>query len=136
VVTPGPRLGVRDESGADWVEREIPRDLHKVAVAIDEQALESTPEDVPHTIMSSIERLAVDAVQLSECPGDGRLGRLEEQMVVIPHQAVSVTAQAPTIHDRLKSLEEHRPIDVIEKDRLPGVAPCENVKELTSDLES
>ncbi len=136
MMTPRPRLGCRNETGADRIEREVPSDLQEIIVAIDQQALESTRKDVPHASMPSVERLTVNAVQLSESTGDVGLLRLEEQMVVIPHEAVGVTAKAPTNHDRLEDVQEGVAIEVIEEDRLASVASRQNMEELSRKLKT
>ena len=86
--------------------------------------------------MPPIELLTVDAIQLSESAGDVGLGGLQEQMIVVPHEAVGVAAHTPTLYDRLENVQEGHAIDIIEKDRLPSVASCQNVEKLISDLES
>jgi hypothetical protein len=91
---------------------------------------------MPDTPIPPIELLTVDAIQLSESTGDVGLGGFQEQMIVVPHEAVRVTAHAPTLYDRLKNVQEGHAIDIIEKDRLPSVASRQNVEKLTSDLES
>jgi len=136
MMAPRPRHGCRNDPGSDRVKREVSSDLQEIVVAIDEQALESTFEDVPHAPMSPIERLAVDPVELPESAGEVRLLGLEEQMIVIPHDAVGVTANAPTDHDLLENPEEGVAVDVIEKDRLASVASRQYVKKLPCKLKT
>ena len=86
--------------------------------------------------MPPVERLAIDSIQLPESTGDVRLLGLEEQMVVIPHEAVGVTSNAPTSHNRVEDFEEGGAIDVIQEDWLASIASRQNVEELSGESQT
>lgn len=88
----GPRPLPRgaDESCTDRIERDIAGKFEQVALALDKYPSKTSLEDVPHVLVPAVEALRVHAVHLAHPPGQVRLRRLQEQVVVIPHQAEGV----------------------------------------------
>jgi hypothetical protein len=55
VAAPLPRLRVVDETCFDWVQHDVPQELKKVLVPVNEQRLESTLQYVADAVVSAIE---------------------------------------------------------------------------------
>jgi len=56
---------------------------------------EATLEEMPDPAMEPVVRLRIAAVELRIPRGEGRLGRFDEQMIVVVHQAIGM-AEPPT----------------------------------------
>lgn len=72
--------------------------IHKVALLLDEDGLESSLEDVARSLVVSIDPLRVDAVEVSHATRQVRIGRFDQQMVVIGHQAVHVAKPSEALY--------------------------------------
>ncbi len=66
--------------------------------------------------MTTVERLRVDAVQISQASPEGRLRRLNEQVVVVSHQDIGVDPPAERLDHATQSRQEALPILVVAKD--------------------
>ena len=74
-------------------------------------------EDVADPRVASVEALCVDAVQLSHPEREVGERRLEEQVVVVAHQAVGQAAPAEALHDLDQQFEERLSVDLVVVDR-------------------
>jgi hypothetical protein len=84
-------------------------------------------EQVPGTPVESIERLCVNPVQLPHPPPKVGFGRFDEQVVVIPHQAVCM-ADPPGFFDHGgEKPRKALPVQVIAKDHAASIASRRNV---------
>jgi hypothetical protein len=92
VAAPDPVPGLPAESCADWVERQVARELEQVPVAVDGRRIEPPLEEVTVDGMAVIEGLRVPAVEPMHSGGEIGLGCLEDKVVVIRHEAVAVPA--------------------------------------------
>jgi hypothetical protein len=89
-------------------------------VVIQRSSEEPVLEEVADPFMSRIEPLRVapiDAVQAFREPLEMRL---DDQVIVIPHQTVGVTSPLPPTAEATCETDEECPIGVIEKDRALG----------------
>lgn len=69
-----------------------------------------------------VEGAGVAAVQVSHPVGEVRLRGLDEEVVVVPHQAAHVSAPAVAPFDPAQDVEEDDPISVVQHDRRVVVA--------------
>src|ERR671918_2168162 len=77
---------------------------------------------MPDPTVAAIEVLRVYAVELTHPLGKIRLGRLDQQMIVVAHQAIGMTAPIKASDHLSQHTKKHRPVGIIQSDVLPGVA--------------
>jgi hypothetical protein len=95
---------------ANRVEHDVARELDEVRVALDENASESTIEEMTLVSMPPVEPLSVDTVKPLH-PGRNVPARcLDEKVKVIRHQAIGVTSPCVPLDDVLEDLLEPEPI--------------------------
>jgi len=116
-----------DDSTADRIQNNIPHKLQQIALFVNENGLEPSLKDVPNPIMPTIEALGVHPVQMSHPTGQIGIGSLDEQMVVVLHQAVGVTSPVESSNDVPENLQKGEPILVVEKDRLSRIPASRDV---------
>lgn len=116
-----------DDSTADRIQNNISRKLQQVALSVNENGLEPSLKDVPGPVMSAVEALGVHPIQLSHPTGQIGVGSLDEQMVVVLHQAVGVTSPVESSNDVPENLQKGKPILVVEKDRLSRIPASRDV---------
>ena len=80
-----------------------------------------------HACMSAIESRTVSRAQLSHHARERVLARLEEQVEVVPHQAIGATENAKTCPSGRQQKEESFAILVINNDRLFRIAARHHV---------
>jgi hypothetical protein len=84
-------------------------------------------EEVPGAPVEPIESLSVNPVQLPHPPPKIGLGSFDQQVVVVPHQAIRMTGP-PEFFDRGgKKLKKALQIPVIAKDHTASIASRRNV---------
>ena len=77
---------------------------------------------MPHLAVAAIEALGIDAVQLSHAAGQVGLGRLDQQVKVVVHQAVGVAVPPEALDDRGESVQECFAVFVVAKHFLARIA--------------
>jgi hypothetical protein len=70
-------------------------------LALDHLRPEATAEDVVDAPVALVEAACVRAVEVAHAVGEVRLGRFDEQVIVVAHQAARVDPPAITVHDPL-----------------------------------
>jgi hypothetical protein len=73
--------------------------------------------------VAPIEALGVRAAELGHRPGQVRLRRFDQQVVVVAHQDVPMRDQLPAVHDGRQVLQKALAILVVAVDRLAFAAP-------------
>jgi len=106
-----------------------------VGVSLDDHGPETTLKHVSHPAVGAIEPLGVDAVDLPHAAREVRLGRLDEQVVVVRHQAVGVTDPAAALDDITEDPQERGAVSVSEEDGRAGVSPGRQVIEGAGKLD-
>ena len=91
-------------------------------VALDETGLEATLEEVTDSTMAPIEALRVDTIQLTHPLRKRWLDRLQNEVIVIVHQAPSETAPAIAFTDERDEVEKGEPVGRVREDRFPLVS--------------
>ena len=64
-------------------------------------------------LVAFIEELGIDAIQLPHAYGEIAVGRLDEQMIMVVHEAVGVADPIVSLVDALKGVEEIEAVPVI-----------------------
>jgi hypothetical protein len=93
-----------------------------VALFLDENGFETTLQQVSHPIMAAIEPLRVDRVDAMHAAREVSFGRLEQQVVMIPHQHVGVEPPREQLDGLRKHGEKEVTVPVVAKNRPPLVA--------------
>ncbi len=90
ITAPGISPRVRDQSGPDRFQDDVPAELQQMCLLLDHDGLKPPLEQVPHTPMAAIKGLRVDAIELPD--GEGQIGRrrFEQQMIMVGHQDLGV----------------------------------------------
>lgn len=96
-------------------------------VRLDQPRPVAAAEDVVLSLVALVEGSGVAAVQVSHAVCEVRERSLDEQVVVIPHQAADVGAPAVAAFDPAQDVEEDDPVAVVQHDRRVIVAPDPDV---------
>jgi hypothetical protein len=100
---------------------------YPVALPLDDDALVTSLKQVPYAAMAAVEGLRVDPIQPAHAADKVGFGGLDQEVIMIAHQAVGVAAPALLMNFLCQSLEEGVAIGVILIDGLTGVAPGRQV---------
>jgi hypothetical protein len=86
--------------------------------------------------VAAIERLGVNTVQPPHAPRKIRLGRLDQQVIVVSHQAKGT--QPPTLlhHLAAEPVQEALAVLAVQKDRLSPITTGGHVIDGTGEFES
>jgi hypothetical protein len=94
-----------------------------VALLLDQDRLESPLENMPIAMVGAIERLSIDAVQVTHPRGEIAFRSFEQKMIVVTHEAVGVTDKVEPSHDLPEDRQNKLPIAIVREDVRPCVAP-------------
>lgn len=114
---------VRKE-GADGIQYDVPGKLEQIRVALNEDRLEPTLEDVARSPVTTVELLRLDTIQLSHATRESWVDRLDEQVeggwrrssslganfVRLDVLAVGVTPPVEPLNDLREDIEEEMPV--------------------------
>jgi hypothetical protein len=89
-----------------------------MAVFLYENAFESALKKVAGSLMSFVEKLGIDAVQLSHTKREVAIGGLDQKMVVVGHEAIGVAQPIVALVYMLKGVEEVLAVLVVFEDGL------------------
>jgi hypothetical protein len=84
-------------------------------------------EDVILPLVALVEGACVASVEVAHPLGEVRHGGLDEEVVVVAHQAAHVSPPAVTPFDPAQDVEENDPVSIVEHDRCVVVAPNPDV---------
>lgn len=115
--------------------QDVPADFPKVAVPVHELGAETPLQHMAAPLMSPIEPLRVHTVQLSHCDREIRRGCLDQQVVVIAHEAIGVTEHAIAGDSGCQHDEEPRAVIIVFEDRAPSIPTRSNVVDSAGKLE-
>ena len=102
----------------DRIENDVACKLEQISFLLHQDRLVAPLEYMPYGVMSPVKRLGVHPVELSHPPGQGGIDRLDQQVVVIHHQAIRMTEPVEPFDRLFQYLEEPLPIGIVEKDIL------------------
>jgi hypothetical protein len=80
--------------------------MKEVGFAVNKNGLVPPLEDVTHPSVMPIELLCVDPIELTHAPGEIRIQSLDNQLIVIGHQAVGITHPVHPPADLTEEVEE------------------------------
>jgi len=87
-----------------------------MAVLLDQNGLVPSLEQVAGPAMPMVKELSVDAIQLSHANGEIAVRGLDEKVVMVGHEAVSVADPVVPFVDVLKGIEEVQAVLVVFED--------------------
>jgi hypothetical protein len=96
-------------------------------VRLDQLRPVAAAEEVVLPPVTFVEGAGIGAVQIPHSIREVRQGRLDEEVVVVPHQAAHVSAPAVAPFDSAQHVEEDDPVSSVEHDRRVVVAPDPDV---------
>jgi hypothetical protein len=96
-------------------------------VGLDQLRPEASPEEVVAATVSVVERTCVLAVEVSHAVRKVWQRCLDDEVVVVAHQAASVQLPAVAAHDPGQDANERMPVGVVEHDRRLVVAARRDV---------
>ena len=94
IAAPAPVLWFGRATRRHRIQREVTKNRPRVGAVLNDPAPEAALKEMPHAIVSTVEALAVGGIELLQQPRQRMLGRNQQQMVVIPEQAIRNTADA------------------------------------------
>jgi hypothetical protein len=84
-------------------------------------------EDMVLPLVAFVEGAGIGAVQIAHPLGEVRQGSLDQEVVVVAHQAAHVREPAVAPFDPAQDVEEDDPVSIVEHDRRVVVAPDPDV---------
>ena len=75
-----------------------------------------------HAMVSPIGPLREHAVQLAHALGQRRVTSLDQEVIVVAHQAVGMAHPAEPITDLSQHLKKHHPVGIVQIDILTTIA--------------
>ncbi len=136
VTTPSPVRGRCNDLGSDGIEHDVSGDLQKIRIAFHEARSETSLKQMPHAIVSTIELLSVNTVELAEGRRQVPVRCLQQEVVVVSHQAIRMNHDVESFDDRPECRQEPSSIVIVEKDVLPGVSPRDDVVDASRHLQT
>lgn len=121
---------------ADRIEHHIPSQFQQVGLAVHQDRLIATLEQVPGASMAAVAPLRIDPVQLPHALGQIAIDGLHHQVVVVGHQAVSVTAPVEALYHLTQDFEKPNPIGVVLLDRFAAITAGSDVVERAGEFDA
>jgi hypothetical protein len=136
IAAPSPLARVLAQPRPHGIEHDVAANLQEVRFVDDRGRAVRTLEDMPGSVVPSIEPLRVRAVEMTHSCAARRLGSLQEEMEVIRHDAVRVAEPCEPLHSSGEHLEPGLVVMGVEEEALLGVAPRTDVKEAAWNFDS
>jgi co-chaperonin GroES (HSP10) len=108
------------EAGADGVLDDVATDSGELVLVLDRAAPEAFTEEMSPPEVASVEALGIAPVQLLEAGRQLGDGRLDDQVVVVRHQAERMEAPVMLPDDEVQQPEEDAAVVVVAVDRDPS----------------
>src|SRR4030065_698585 len=118
----------------DRIEYHISARLKKMAILLHQDCLKPSLKEVPYPAMPLIESLRIDTVQLPHAYRKISVGCINEQMVMIVHQAVGMAEPIVPKGNILKRIQEHLSVLIVSENCLSFVSSARNVIDSTWKL--
>ena len=90
VAAPFPFGRMRRRFGAHGGQDDVAADFQQIALLVYQDRLEAPLKHMSHAPVSSIISLSVDAVELAHADGEVAVGGLDDEVVVVAHEAIGV----------------------------------------------
>jgi hypothetical protein len=101
----------------DGVVDDVLERVRVLLLGFDYLRAEAAAEDVVPPTVALVEGAGVPAVEVAHPVREVRLGRLDEQVVVVAHQAAHVRAPPVATFDAAQDVDEEDAVVVLEEDR-------------------
>ena len=124
---PWPLLRLRAETGLDGVPRDVADRLQELGFTLLEHGAEAILEQVRIASVAPVEAEGVTPVECLHCTRELAVQGLQDQVVVVRHQAVAEAPQVVDLDHASHTSEEVDAIGVEGEDRLPIAAAREHV---------
>jgi hypothetical protein len=111
----------------DWVVEDVLERGLVLLLGLDQLRPEPAAKDMVAPAVSAIERACVLAVEVPHAVGEVREWCLDDQVIVVAHQAACVQLPAVPASNALQDPNERVPVGVVEHDRRVVVAARPNV---------
>jgi len=106
-----------------------------VGVALDEHSPETPLQDVSHPVVGAVKPLGIHAVDLPHAAGEAHLGRLDEEVVVVRHEAIGMADPVTTLDGIAEDPQERLTVDISEEDGFAGITSGGHVVEGAGELD-
>jgi hypothetical protein len=111
----------------DGVVEDVLVGVRVLLLGLDQDRVEAASEHVVAAPVALVEGARVGAVQVAHAVGEVRRRRLDDEVVVVSHQAANVDAPAVTPFDAPENVGPDDPVPVVEDDRELVVPACRDV---------
>jgi hypothetical protein len=135
VVAPPPLASRLYKPGPDRIENNVPGQLQKMRLLLDQDGLEPSLHQVTVSLVSPVEPLRVDAVEVSHAPGQVGFGRFDQQMEVVAHQNEAMQSPFEALDSLSEDVQEAFPVSFVSKDVSPFVPPTRDMPDSTGMLQ-
>ena len=131
IAAPRPVRWCRDHASPNRIQDHIPTEFQKIGLPLHHQAFETALQEMPDALMTPIKALGIATIQAPHAATQVGFGRFDQQMVVISHQAIGITAPALLEDFVTEQLQELLPVDIVMENGLLLVASSREVIERT-----
>jgi hypothetical protein len=104
--------------------------------SLDENRFESPLEEMAGPLVPPVEALSVLSIQTVHPTGEPPDRRFEEQVIVVPQQAISVELEHLLDDHGAQKIEEIRAIDIVEEDGRSFITPADHMVEGSRKFEA
>jgi hypothetical protein len=129
-------LGFLDQARFHRVEMDIAHDLPQVFLRLNEHRLITPPKECPVPMVSPVITLGINSIDMSHHSRKIGLGRLKTQMIVIPHETISIKLESPSTPSLSQDIKESLVVGFLPKNRLPCHASIHDVVDRIGILDS
>ena len=127
---------ILDQAGTHGIENNVTSKLQQVSVLIYENGLVSALQEMPHSTMSPVKALGVDAIDLTHSLGKGGLAGFDQQVVVIVHQTPCPNRPIEALRDPAQVFEKRLAIAIVQENVLASVSPGHHMVESAFKFDS
>ena len=135
MATTWPCVELRNDLGRHRIQDQVPTELLQVALLVHQDTLESPLQDMANATMPPVKGLCIDTVQPQHAVTEVGLGRFQEEMIVIDHQAVGIASPVLLGHLPREQVDEAGAIAVVVIDGVPGVPARRDMIERPFELQ-
>jgi hypothetical protein len=115
------------QPGSNWIEHDVASHLEQLRVALDQLVVKAALKEVTTVVVTPVEPLRVHAVQPVHAARDVCFRRLDEEVIVIRHQAIRMADPSQEVDHLLNQLEEAEAVAGVDEDLLLAVSPRRHV---------
>jgi hypothetical protein len=124
------------EAGSNGVQHDVPGQLEQMRLAFDHLVVKAALEQMSGEFVAPVEPVGVHAVQPVHALRDVSFPCLDEEVVVIRHQAVRVAEPSQAINRLLYQLQEAGPVVCIDEDVLLAIPTRRHVVDRAGGLDA